>query len=329
MAGRSEPIGSGDLIRGSPPLVYQNDLVTSLTHGPPEADPEPWWAPVLTGYLSRLLSSRGLSEHTVTAYRSDLAQFLSHVSEQGVNDLEAISRTHIRRFLSQLDGAGYARRTVARKTSAVRTFLADAVRRGILSANPADEIARPKLPRSLPKALTQRAVQSLLEAVDGDDPKSLRDRAILETLYATGLRVSELAAMTVEGTWGRDRLTVSGKGGRHRVVPVGAHAVAAIDRYIRLGRPNLCSVETTDALWLGARGIPMSSRTLRRIVRDRAGTFPHALRHSFATHLLERGADLTSVRQMLGHAELGATQIYTSVSRTHLRNTFDRSHPRA
>ena len=151
----------------------------------------------------------------------------------------------------------------------------------------------------------------------------------METFYATGLRVSELASLTLDMVDGRDSLTVEGKGGRHRIIPLGAHARTAINRYIREGRPHLLGEQATNALWLGARGAPMSPRTLRRVVRNRAGTFPHALRHSFATHLLERGADLSSVQQLLGHVELGSTQIYTSVTRHHLRETFDRSHPRA
>ena len=295
----------------------------------PEPDPVPWWDADLSAYLSRLESQRGLSEHTVAAYRRDLSQFFRHADDQGVQSIEGIDRTAIRMFLAHLDGEGYARRSVARKISAIRAFLSDAVRRGVLSANAADGIARPKSRRTLPKALTQRATTSLLDAIDGDDPKSLRDRAVLETLYATGLRVSELASLTMDGTVGLDRLVVEGKGGRHRMVPLGAQARVAIDRYVRVGRPRLLGERPTDALWVGARGVPMSPRTLRRMVRNRAGTFPHALRHSFATHLLERGADLTSVQQFLGHVELGTTQVYTSVTRHHMRDTYERSHPRA
>ena len=294
-----------------------------------EPDPAPWWEADVSSYLSRLESQRGLSEHTVAAYRRDLIQFFRHAEGLGIDSEAGIDRSSIRAFLAHLDGKGYARRSVARKISAIRAFLSDAVRRGTLSANPADGIARPKSRRTLPKALTQRAATSLLEAIDGGDPTSLRDRAVLETLYATGLRVSELASLTMDGTVGLDRLVVEGKGGRHRVIPLGAQALIAIERYVRAGRPLLLGDRPTDALWVGARGVPMSPRTLRRMVRNRAGTFPHALRHSFATHLLERGADLTSVQQLLGHVELGTTQVYTSVTRHHMRATYERSHPRA
>ena len=288
-----------------------------------------WWEPELSGYLSRLESQRGLAANTVAAYRRDLRQFFRYTDQRGVGSMQEVDRKVIRGFLGSLDADGYARRSVARKTSAIRAFLSDSVRRGKLDINPADGLARPKTPRTLPQAFTQRAAASLLDSIDGEDPKSLRDRAVLETLYATGLRVSELASLTVDGVFGKDRLVVTGKGGRDRVIPLGIHAREAIERYVRAGRPALVGERPTPALWIGGRGVQMSARTLRRLVRARAGTFPHALRHSFATHLLERGADLTSVQQLLGHVELGTTQIYTSLTRHHLRATYERSHPRA
>lgn len=295
----------------------------------PAAPSPAWWEPELDRYLERLQSQRGLSANTVSAYRRDLRQFFAYLGEIGIDSIRRIDRTVIRGFLGLLDTKGYARRSVARKISAVRAFLKDSVRRGNLDSNPADGLARPKTPKSLPRAFTQRAVAALIESIDGDDPKSLRDRAVLETLYATGLRVSELASLTVEAVLDRDRLVVTGKGGRDRTVPLGWHAQEAIHRYLEGGRPALLGGNPTSALWIGVRGAPMSPRTLRRLVRARTGTFPHALRHSFATHLLEQGADLTSVQQLLGHVELGTTQIYTSLTRRHLRATYDRSHPRA
>ena len=289
----------------------------------------PWWEPGLGSYLSRLESQRGVSPNTVAAYRRDLEQFFEYLDLHGIDSAAQIDRKVIRGFLGFLDGLGYARRSVARKTSAIRVFLADCVRRGALDANPADGLARPKTPRTLPQALSRRDTKSILESIDGDDPKSLRDRAVLETLYATGLRVSELASLEVDTVLGRDRLVVAGKGGRDRVIPLGVHARDAIERYLRAGRPALVKGRSTSALWIGGRGADMSTRTLRRLVRTRAGTFPHALRHTFATHLLEGGADLSTVQQLLGHVELGTTQIYTSLTRRHVRDTYERSHPRA
>lgn len=289
----------------------------------------PWWAPELESYLARLESQRGLAANTVAAYRRDLGQFLRYAVRRGAASLEQIDRRIIRGFLGRLDAEGYARRSAARKASAVRTFLADAVRRGGLDGNPAEGLGRPKQPKVLPQAFTPRAAAAMIEAVDGADPKSLRDRAILETLYAAGLRVSELASLTLDDAAGRDRLTVRGKGGRDRMVPLGVHAREAVERYVRAGRPALLGGRPSKALWIGGRGAPMTPRTLRRAVQNRTGSYPHALRHSFATHLLERGADLTSVQQLLGHAELGTTQIYTSLTRRHMRAAYDRSHPRA
>ena len=295
----------------------------------PASRPPAWWEPQLDGYLARLRSQRGLSPNTVAAYRRDLRQFFEYMGGAGIGSVQEIDRRIIRGFLGFLDTREYARRSVARKVSAIRSFLGDSVRRGELVTNPADGLARPKTPKNLPRAFPQRAMASILESIDGDDPKSLRDRAVLEVLYATGLRVSELASLTVEGVSGKDRLVVTGKGGRDRMVPLGLHAREAVQRYVMAGRPALAGEKPTSALWIGGRGVPMSPRTLRRLVRARAGTFPHALRHSFATHLLERGADLTSVQQLLGHVELGTTQVYTSLTRRHVRATYDRSHPRA
>ncbi len=299
------------------------------TPGRRSSSPDPWWGSELGSYLSRLETQRGLSPHTVAAYRRDLEQFFRFAEQRGVDSTAQLDRRMIRGFLGHLDQRGYARRSVARKTSAIRAYLADCVRRGSLEASPADGLARPRTPRTLPQALSRRDTAALLEAIDGQDPDSLRDRAVLEALYATGLRVSELASLTVDAVQGRDRLVVTGKGGRDRVVPLGIHARDSLGRYLRAGRPALVGDRPTNALWIGGRGADMSSRTLRRVVRARAGTFPHALRHSFATHLLQGGADLSTVAQLLGHVELGSTEIYTALSRRHLRAAYERSHPRA
>jgi integrase/recombinase XerC len=176
--------------------------------------------------------------------------------------------------------------------------------------------------------LTVRTVIHAIEAIDPGSPEGLRDRALIDTLYSTGLRVSELAAMTVDDV-GRDVLTVFGKGRKTRRVPIGRPAQESIRRYVRDGRPQLAGAEAGQALWVGIRGGPLRPRGVRAVIRRRMATFPHALRHSFATHLLEGGADLRSVQDMLGHTDLATTQIYTAVTRQHLRGTYDRSHPRA
>jgi integrase/recombinase XerC len=167
-----------------------------------------------------------------------------------------------------------------------------------------------------------------IESIDTGDATGLRDRAIVETLYATGLRISELASMTVRDASG-DTVTIRGKGAKFRTVPLGRPAQRSLERYLTEGRPRLAGAEAGDALWVGVRGGSMSQRSLRRSVTRHVATFPHAIRHSFATHLLEGGADLRTVQDLLGHTDLATTQIYTAVTRKHLRGMYDQSHPRA
>jgi integrase/recombinase XerD len=300
------------------------------TMEPMQVPPAPTWAQApIAGYLERLRSQRNLSSNSIEAYDRDLRQFFAFAAELEVGAVKDVTRAEVRRYLAWLHEAGYARRSVARKMSAVRSFFTDAARRGLVSANPVEGVTQPKLDRPLPKALTRQQMSVTLDAVGGHEPSDLRDRAILEMLYATGLRVSELASLELDEIRHGDNLRVRGKGGRHRVVPIGAQARRALDRYLKDGRPELLAGQTSQAVWIGTRGADMDARGIRRIVRRRAGTFPHAFRHSFATHLLEGGADLRSVQQLLGHIELGTTQTYTAVTRHHLRDTYDRTHPRA
>lgn len=280
-------------------------------------------------FVHRAEVERGLSPHTLAAYERDLSQFADFCEDADVIELREVNRRLIRRFMSQLSVQGYARRSVARKISAVRSFFGDAAKRGLVPANPAEGIRQPKRPAPLPKALPARALSSALDAIVGDDPVDLRDRAMLELLYSSGLRVSELAALQTGDVEQGEMLRIAGKGGKTRVVPVGRTAQAAIARYLEDGRPQLAGDQAYSALWVGVRGGPLDTRGVRRVVHKRLGTFPHALRHSFATHLLEGGADLRSVQELLGHVEPATTQIYTAVSRRHLRSTYERSHPRA
>lgn len=271
---------------------------------------------------------RGLSANTLAAYGRDLAQFFDYCARSGTHSVGDVGRKLARRYLAFLDTLGYSRRSIARKASSVRSFYADALRRGKVSANPLDGVSRPKTPRPLPHALPVRTVADAIDRIDASDPIGIRDRALLETLYATGVRISELASLTTDDT-GSDFLTVVGKGNKTRRVPIGRPAQGAIDLYSRESRPKLAGDGAGKALWVGARGGAMGPRDIRRVVRKRVATFPHALRHSFATHMLEGGADLRTVQDLLGHADLATTQIYTAVTRKHLRGTYDRSHPRA
>lgn len=287
-----------------------------------------WAEDALIGYLSRLAIQRRLSPHTVAAYRSDLGQFADFCQGLGLTSWHEVDRKVVRQFLGVLDGRSYSRRSIARKASAVRSFFADQVKKGELKHNPAAEVARPKLPERLPRALSSRVVRDILDSLPHATPIDLRDRAIIELLYSSGLRVSEVASLSLTDVGG-DLLTVTGKGGKVRAVPVGGPARRAVADWIERGRGQLAGPEVPGALWVGARGGALDTRGIRRAVRKRAATFPHALRHSFATHLLEGGADLRAVQELLGHSDLATTQIYTSVSRHHLRSTYDTSHPRA
>jgi len=286
-------------------------------------------ADAVADFVHRIEVERDLSPHTVAAYERDLYQFVDFCERLRVVDLGDVKRRMIRRYMSQLTTRGYARRSIARKTSAIRSFLADAARRGLVVVNPAEGIRQPKRPVPLPKALSARGLAGLLDGIVGEQPVDLRDRAILEVLYSSGLRVSELASLQVGAVGSGELLRVVGKGRKTRVVPINRSARQAVATYLEKSRPLLAGDQAYSALWVGVRGGPLDTRGIRRVVHKRLGTFPHALRHSFATHLLEGGADLRSVQEMLGHVELATTQIYTAVSRRHLRSTYERSHPRA
>jgi len=279
-------------------------------------------------YLGRLETQRGLSPHTIEAYRRDLSQFFEYCDRAGERSLESVERRMARRYLAFLDTLGYSRRTISRKASAVRTFYSDAQKRGLAVTNPFDGVSTPKLGRPLPHGLPSRAMTTVLEAIDTTTPAGTRDRAILELLYATGIRVSELASLTIDQVGG-DSLKVLGKGRKFRVVPIGRPAMEALSDYLDRGRGKLATENAGNALWVGNRGGAMGPRDIRRVAHKHLATFPHAVRHSFATHLLEGGADLRTVQDLLGHADLATTQIYTAVTTKHLKGTYDQSHPRA
>lgn len=291
--------------------------------------PPEWAALPLQRYLSWLEMGRRLSVHTVHAYRRDITQFLAFCDRLGRSGVGEIDRGDFRRFFASLHTRRYARSSVIRKGSAIRSFFGHLHERGEISANPVGAAPVPRAGSELPVAIPQARLARAIDGVDGNDPVDLRDRAILELAYAAGLRVSELASLTVSQVEGRDLVLITGKGGRERAVPIGVPAQRALDRWLAEGRPALAAPGAGRALFVGVRGARMDPRQIRRMVRSRLGSFPHALRHSFATHLLEGGADLRSVQELLGHANLGTTQIYTEVSHRHLRSTHRRTHPRA
>ena len=304
--------------------------------GPVPALPEPLLEAV-HDFLRALRLERGRSPHTVRAYGSDLRGLLHHAARQGVRDLPGLDLALLRAWLGEGRQSGASRATLARRSAAARTFTAWAARTGRLPADPGAALAAPKTLRTLPAVLRQDEAARLLEATSGDAPQDLRDRAALELLYATGMRVGELCALDVDDLDpARRLLRVLGKGGKERAVPYGEPAERAVCAWLESGRPAWARPHSGSALLLGARGGRLDPRTARRVVHRRLAAVPgapdlgpHGLRHSAATHLLEGDADLRSVQELLGHATLSTTQIYTHVSVERLRTSYDRAHPRA
>jgi len=289
----------------------------------------------LAAFLRALEGERGVSPHTLAAYRRDVFRLLQFARAQGVTTWAEVTTPVARRYVAHLD-RHYARATVARQLSALRTLFRYLYREGAVSRNPFALVSAPKQARRLPAFLTPSEMSALLSTPDPDTPLGLRDRALLEVLYATGLRVGELVALPVQGAAASDELRVLGKGRRERVVLMGAAARAALRRYLEAGRPALVRGGDPGTLFLNARGGPLTDRGVRLIIdrHIRAAALgrrisPHSLRHTFATHLLDGGADLRSVQELLGHAHLATTQIYTHVSRDWLKRVHARAHPRA
>jgi integrase/recombinase XerC len=293
------------------------------------------------GFAAYLRAECDRSEHTVRAYSGDVASLLDHVVRLGRSDLDGLDVATLRSWLARQRTQGRSRATVARRASAARTFTAWAKRHGLLRADPGRALASPKGGRVLPSVLRTDQAATLLDAVaedaGGDDPVALRDRALLELLYATGIRVGELVGLDMADLDEAHRVVrVMGKGRKERSVPYGEPARQAIADWLAVGRPTLIGPECGDALFVGVRGRRLGARAARdvvhrrlRAVPDAPDLGPHGLRHTAATHLLEGGADLRSVQELLGHASLATTQVYTHVSIERLRRTYDQAHPRA
>jgi integrase/recombinase XerC len=295
----------------------------------------------IDGFARFLRAERDRSEHTVRAYAGDVANLLDHLVRLGRADLDGLDVATLRSWLARQRSQGRARATLARRASAARTFTAWATRERLLRIDPGRALANPKGGRVLPNVLRTDQAATLLAAIADDavdqEPVVLRDRAVLELLYATGIRVGELVALDVADLDGSHRVVrVMGKGRKERSVPFGEPARLAVDDWITVGRPALARRESGDALFVGVRGRRLGPRAAREIVHRRLRAVPdapdfgpHGLRHTAATHLLEGGADLRSVQELLGHASLATTQIYTHVSIERLRRTYEQAHPRA
>jgi integrase/recombinase XerD len=293
-------------------------------------------SPLAREYLDHLRVERGLSANTLAAYGCDLAR-LERFSRARSRELLALRVAELSDFIGTLREAGLKPRSVARSVHALRGFYRFLVREGRLRADPMENLKAPRAFQALPRFLSAAQVESLLAAPDVSTPLGVRDRAILEVLYATGLRVSELISLRpADLELDVGVLTCFGKGRKERLVPVGQEARRWLLRYMAEVRPRLARGGSSLPLFLNLRGGKLSRMGLWRIVRRHALTAgvhrlltPHVLRHSFATHLLERGADLRALQAMLGHADISTTQIYTHVTRERLRQVYDRYHPRA
>jgi integrase/recombinase XerC len=299
-------------------------------------------AEAVEAFARHLRSERGRSEHTTRAYLGDVRSLLGFLEEQcGVSELADVTLRDLRSWLAHLADSGSARATIARRSAAARTFLGWATRTGRIPTDPSVRLAAPKRQRHLPGVLKQAEASALLDmaavAADDEDPMHLRDRAALELLYASGIRVGELAALDVDDLdLAGGVVRVMGKGAKERTVPFGGPARDALDRWLRHGRPQVVTPQSGPAVFLGRRGRRVDPRQVRTAVHrlmahvpDAPDIGPHGLRHSTATHLLEGGADLRLVQEMLGHASLATTQIYTHVSVDRLKQSYRQAHPRA
>ena len=292
-------------------------------------------------FLAYLRDQRRASPQTLRAYEGDLAQFGEFLASEHVGGPppgpRGIDALAVRGFVARLYRDGLGKRSIARKLSAVRSFLSHAVREGEIETSPAAAVPTPKLPKLLPRNLTVDEVFALLDGIEASDDAGIRDRAILEFLYATGLRVGELVSLDLEDVdVPGETVRVLGKGGKERMVPFGRKARAALERWLRAAVPLREAGGDERAVFLNLRGSRLTDRSVRRILDRRlreasiqSHVSPHALRHSFATHLLGAGADLRAIQELLGHASLSTTQRYTHVSIESLMKVYDESHPRA
>jgi len=289
-------------------------------------------------WLDSLRAERNLSAHSLRAYSTDIAAFDDWRQRQQLA-LDQVDHRQMRRYLAYLDAARYARSTINRKLSAVRSYYVWLTQMGCLDNDPLSVVSGPKLPKSLPKVLQQDALIALLTCKDLGDPEGLRDQAILEFFYATGARIAEVAALRVlDLDFGRKQATLCGKGSKQRLVPVHDIALESLAAWLEHARPQFLAAAKapTDAVFITRRGRAMSTSGIRRMFKAclaQAGidgaVSPHTMRHTFATDLLAGGADLRSVQELLGHASLATTQIYTHLSIGHLQDAHRKAHPRA
>jgi integrase/recombinase XerC len=294
-------------------------------------------AVLLSDFKRYLEIERHSSQYTLRNYLHDLRHFIDYAVKENIATLEDVDIQLLRRYIASLLEEGYEKSSIARKLSALRSFYAYLTQENIITKNPLLTISSPKLTKRLPMFLSSDEVTKLITAPDSSTPLGMRDKAMLELLYASGLRVSEIASLDIINVNLEEReVRVLGKGSKERITLMGKPAVNAIDCYLHEGRPKLTGKRSTDALFLNRYGSRLSKRSIEQTLSRYATAagltkrvFPHMIRHSFATHLLDGGADLRVVQELLGHASLSTTQIYTHVTQTQARKVYLASHPRA
>lgn len=309
----------------------------------PKADPPGVLMQLAERYLDHLAVERGVAPNTVAAYRRDLRLYLADLTERGIDDPAAVGEPEVGAFLENLreneyaPGKRYSAATVARVLAAVRGFHRYLLREEVTKLDPAWMIGSPRTPRALPKALEQDEVEALLAAVPVEGAPGIRDRALLETLYAAGLRISELTGLDVDDV-DLDERTVRclGKGSKERIVPIGRPASEALRAYLTQSRPGFVRGRSETALFVNARGRRLTRQGCWKLLKKyaeraalRRRISPHTLRHSFASHLIEHGADVRDVQELLGHASVSTTAVYTLLHRDKIREIYDKAHPRA
>ncbi len=310
------------------------DRAASAADARPELDAA--WDGPLEGFLGHLKLERGRSANTVEAYRRDVVRFLRGLSALGVSAPSEICADHLSAHLVALHADGIGLRSIARARSAIRQWMGYLVGEDELEGDTTKVVRAPRFPTALPRVLGEGQVEALLDAPDPSTPLGLRDRAMLQLLYSTGVRVSELVGLRCDGVrFDPDVIRVRGKGSKERLIPMGPVAAAWLQRYLAEARPLLGELAGSEALFLGRHGDAMTRQNFWLRLREiavvagiRGKVSPHVLRHSFATHLLSHGADLRAIQAMLGHADIGTTQIYTAVTHERLKAVHAETHPR-
>jgi integrase/recombinase XerC len=292
---------------------------------------------VLDEYITYVMLERNYSSHTVTEYTKDIEEFFSFITVEGIGDLNDVTYSEARLYVTTLYDKGLSRATISRKISSVRSFYKFANTRHGIVDNAFKSLYHPKKQERLPAFFYKDEMEHLFAACEGSDNKSLRDHALLEMLYATGIRVSELTSIQLSDIdLHLGIVLVMGKGKKERYIPFGSFAEDAINAYIEISRPKLMKKKDHNTLFVNLRGDPLTGRGVRYILTslmERASLhskiYPHMIRHTFATHLLSNGADMRSVQELLGHSHLSSTQVYTHITKEHLRKTYMNTHPRA